>query len=836
MRIGLYFLILLINFILGQDEYEELISETVTEQYCNEVISNLTALLNEGYIYTDFIKAPIQPKGNESYYINKVDLINELEKIPKINRKYYDFIRDIYTIIRKTKDGHLLFIAQQSPSNNDLSRYCFLLPFVFNVVNNVDENGNINGTDLRIRMDLLSLENPDHENFVKYINKKIISINGIDPFQFIEEFAKNIKYPYCHSLQCNYIQALDDITSLSLSQYPLIKEELPNITIIFKGEEKEVKVNYMFYALKKKSKLHQFYLEKIKSNIKNNIPLPIFKEVVKEFQLKNELNYRKLQDDWDYIDKDESIKCKIDKKNEVNVLLQKTFGPRNYDDYENTMFKCLSEFYSNEYNIIIIEDRNGGGYSELCVPFTQYIRPKVLKTLSSSQKATELNYEYFIKGDENLNYDTCTPYSNKNELYRNKADIYKDGAKEVIHNRTKEYELYSIYSKKLMEEKRREYLATNKTKKPTEIIVFTDGFSFSCTSVFIKGLQVYGSAIIVGYNSIPNISKIDFDASQSNSAVERFVDSEYIENLSNLGFEVRITNMEQFDPNDKSEPKIPMEFRIYPVDIISNISSRYEDFYYERFIKEAKSIFDRYNAKNECNPDNELLYYETSECDSKINIEHGHGGYLCGKDGYWNKNNCTVAYCDVGYILNNEKNKCIEDPCEKIILNNITLNCEKEIEYEIEPNKAYIFTLDENNGKCSYTFYSELDNFFFTYNNQKVLKPVKNGTEFTGNNKIYTNFYLNTTENIKINIKAENEDEDEDEKEYNHNSLLNRKRKKNKLSTAGIILISIFGSLAAIGITLLVCILSQRANTTSKALTYPIDNEGTKNNIRYNMT
>ena len=478
MRIGLYFLILLINFILGQDEYEELISETVTEQYCNEVISNLTALLNEGYIYTDFIKAPIQPKGNESYNINKVDLINELEKIPKINRKYYDFIRDIYTIIRKTKDGHLLFIAQQSPSNNDLSRYCFLLPFVFNVVNNVDENGNINGTDLRIRMDLLSLENPDHENFVKYINKKIISINGIDPFQFIEEFAKNIKYPYCHSLQCNYIQALDDITSLSLSQYPLIKEELPNITIIFKGEEKEVKVNYMFYALKKKSKLHQFYLEKIKSNIKNNIPLPIFKEVVKEFQLKNELNYRKLQDyyeDWDYSDNDKNIKCKIDKTNEVNVLVQKTFYPSNFDDYEDTMFKCLSLFYSNEYNIIIIENRNGGGYSQLCFPFAQYIRPKVLNTVPSSQKATELVYEYFIKGDENLNYDTCTPFSNKNEFYRNTADIYKDG---VTHNRTKEYEFYSIYSKKLMEKKRREYLATNKTKKPTEIIVFTDGFFF----------------------------------------------------------------------------------------------------------------------------------------------------------------------------------------------------------------------------------------------------------------------------------------------------------------------------------------------------------------------
>ena len=138
MEIGLYFFIILINFILGQDKYEELISETVTEQYCNDVISNITAILNEVYIFIDFLKAPIQPKENESYHINKVDLINELENISKINRRFYDFIRDIYTIIRKTKDGHLGFLARISPSNKYLSRYVFLLPFIFEQANNFD--------------------------------------------------------------------------------------------------------------------------------------------------------------------------------------------------------------------------------------------------------------------------------------------------------------------------------------------------------------------------------------------------------------------------------------------------------------------------------------------------------------------------------------------------------------------------------------------------------------------------------------------------------------------------------------------------------------------------
>ena len=77
-----------------------------------------------------------------------------------------------------------------------------------------------------------------------------------------------------------------------------------------------------------------------------------------------------------------------------------------------------------------------------------------------------------------------------------------------------------------------------------------------------------------------------------------------------------------------------MEFKIYPVDIISNIYSKYENIYYKRFIKEAKSIIERYNEKKECNRDNSLLYYEINKWDSKNNIKQGHIRYLFDKDGY----------------------------------------------------------------------------------------------------------------------------------------------------------------------------------------------------------
>ena len=54
-------------------------------------------------------------------------------------------------------------------------------------------------------------------------------------------------------------------------------------------------------------------------------------------------------------------------------------------------------------------------------------------------------------------------------------------------------------------------------RKLTDIIIFTNGFSYSATSHFIKSTQLLDGAIIVGYEGNPQIES--FDSSQSPSAV-----------------------------------------------------------------------------------------------------------------------------------------------------------------------------------------------------------------------------------------------------------------------------------------------------------------------------
>ena len=797
-------LILLLGIIVVQSQNFDVFNQTVSEEYCNYVIGNMTALLKEGYIYLDFVKAPKQPDGKNDY-IPKVDLIEELTNINKTNRTFFDFYADIQNVLEKTRDGHFSITAN---GKKDINFYYYCLPFKVYVKEVFDETNKVNDTYLALQERINSCPNGYPEELLNKIKeldgKKILQINGMEPYEYLEEFGK--KGNVVHSSQCRYMYTSRYYFNyLPLRVFPYKKEDLTT-TVKFEGEEQEFTIDYQLVGTKFFSEeFKQYYIKEQKKYLKLNAPFPPLDEIELKFKIKKGLINEKLlkegNDIWELKSSDDSIKCRVDKENHFNVLLQTGFYPDDFDNYEDIMYKCFSKFYSNDYKIIIIESMNPGGYSELCIPFTQYVHPKILKPRIMGMKKSDLIYKTFFKNDENLNPETCFPYTEKDDILNGKKDIYSDGVDEVVHQRTKDIEIFSIYEKKIMEDKRREYLSTGKTKKPTEILVFTDGYSFSCASVFIRGLQVNGHGITVGYNARPDLDKIDFDASQSNSPVEVFDFSEYTQNLELLGFSPYITVMEEYDPNDEGEPKTPMEFKIYPVDEISDIYVGYNDQRYNRFINVAKTIFDKYNdlENGECNPDNKYLYYETSECNSKLKIDKAHGGYLCGTNGKWDRDKCIAAYCDSGYILNDERNECIKDPCEQIKLKQISLKEAINYTFTIEPNNTYIFTIEDVNS--SYAFYSEIENLFYFLNEGHILELSPNGTEFTYPKKIYVNYYVNITENTTISII------------YKGNEDGGNKNKGDKkgLSTVMLVLI-IVGSILVVALIFIVIVICVSKN------------------------
>ena len=198
-------------------------------------------------------------------------------------------------------------------------------------------------------------------------------------------------------------------------------------------------------------------------------------------------------------------------------------------------------------------------------------------------------------------------------------------------------------------------------RKPTEILVLTDGYSFSSCGLYIKYLQKMGGAIIAGFNGNP-YSKEIFDSSQSPSAVFiknllKLFNPDEIEALNSYNINLEIPGIQTFyDAEDKD---IPLEYEITPVDIRLDLYQDFSDETYDLFIEQCLEIFR--NIENKCYPN--LIKFDEN-CDKNFK-KYKHGGYKCNSDGTWS-NICVEAYCDIGYSFNKKEKRCLKDVCSSI--------------------------------------------------------------------------------------------------------------------------------------------------------------------------
>jgi hypothetical protein len=252
---------------------------------------------------------------------------------------------------------------------------------------------------------------------------------------------------------------------------------------------------------------------------------------------------------WDYKTPDENIlKCRVDEINELNVLVQGSFM-FDMNLAEEILTNCTTLFHSNNYPVVVIQNRNGGGYGQISIALAQILQVKILTRDYLSYKPLEFLREGYEQAPETfLNVDTCRPYPSFDDFLNGTVDEYKVGDEIIYHKKSKIIDLLDLNLRKYLEESRLQLNQTGKLKKPTEIMVFTDSFSYSATSVFIKALQDEGGAIIVGYNGNPKLGNEVFDASQSPAPVFDFSFTQEYENLKKLGIKVGgITFGEKFD-------------------------------------------------------------------------------------------------------------------------------------------------------------------------------------------------------------------------------------------------------------------------------------------------
>ena len=622
--------------------FEYLNNKKENESEIKEIIKYISETFNDSYAYNEIAKNPPQPDFDNNYH-KKVDIQLLLNEINTTNLSYYQLYKEIYNKISEFKDLHIniQFGNNIKPFWNDLYAIC-PIKFYIKRINNINK--------------IFCKLNKFHKYYEKNIrdviefnqNYSITSVNNKNPFDFISDFCGNIgktKNPhgsFTHKFNAHY--------GYNLGLYPLNLDDL-NLEIIYENKAK-TNIKYLIFSTNEISDLkaeNSQYL--IKNTINNDLNLnknQFEKNTKKLSKLLKEFNKSKNISERKYKHKKESIfwdhnfenifKCRIDEINHFNVYYIESFSSTNNSLYTEIFLKCVNLFDKNKYPIFVILNKNDGGYAnlpkfmlELISPYisiNKYIAKKVNDFMKNNKKMFEINDIIKIEYSENINGYLTEPIEDLTWI-----------DEEIIN-----------YKKKLK----------NK-RKPTDIIVFTDRYSFSAAATFIKYFQYYGGCIAVGYFGNPKENNIPFDIGQSSSSIF-YNETLYLQSPNSykkLNDKYNISLKMPGNQNffDDLNLNIPLEYNITPVDERVDIYRHFKDNNYDVFINEAIKIINEYKIK--CNANNKKLVLVTNECEGKFENKYTHGGYICGDDGLWT-DKCVPSYCDIGYAFNHKNKKCLK--------------------------------------------------------------------------------------------------------------------------------------------------------------------------------
>ena len=746
--------------------YFQYLLKEIDEKSSEYIIGNISSILQKFYIYKDIAKKPPQIKNLENYHHKPIDLIKSLSKISRKNRTYLGLYQDIHEILNTVRDGHLNILLNKIEDKVNLALTGFCSPFELYI-------------ETRDNVEIVKMKNYSNcinvfgnKNYLlKYLeqhsNIALKSINGTDPFDFIQNFGRYQTFKNRHA---QFTNNLDSIKESKIIVIPFDYSDLLDIEYEFENGD-IIKMDYTLVALRSLKDIDQkgfeeFYQSLI-YNQTNPYLIPNLFQAKTLFQQKKGLLFGETPKGikWDFETQDKYLKCRVDNVSHYNVFLQTSFSFKSIDDAINVMVNCSKLFYSNDYKIIGIENKNGGGIASLYEIWHQLLQQKTLDKTYRGLIRNKEAFDYFKKTGFFYGYsnvETCKYFGSLDEMGEDTDDYgtSEEFQEYIKHNRTKIYEFLDKTWRKRLEIIRKNNFNKTNLKNPTDILIYTDGYCFSACSGFIKAFQNTGGAIIVGFNGNPKIEGTnEFDGSQSSSSVTDFKSQEYYE-LEKLGYHVfGITYSESFDDSyrDTTKSPIPREYTIDLVDRRVPIYSQYSDDIYDLFIENARNIFNEFENENKCSKNNDKLVLDDKTC---ILEDHKKGGHPCGTDGKWNLTDCKAYYCELGYYYDQFQKKCILDVCtnrpnEKDIYTNDIANNETK-EYNIKNDEELVFHLE--NDSFYYFIEGNGENIFSTYyDNQKL----KNSTKFciVGYNhrnifdyEVNVNYFRTLKENAKIKL------------------------------------------------------------------------------------
>jgi hypothetical protein len=188
-------------------------------------VDSLSKTFNDTYAFNIISKNP----PNQNYY-KKVDIVKLIQEIETKNRSLYSFYQDLSNTFSLLGDSHIyLNLTKYLALYNEIS---FSQPLKL-YIKMYDNKPRFFGTPFH------------HKNFWQYfknyttvyntinknLNVPIYSINGMDPFDYINSFGSNynnLKSPYA-----TFVYKYMNHNNMSFYLYPLSIEDLTNFIVIY---------------------------------------------------------------------------------------------------------------------------------------------------------------------------------------------------------------------------------------------------------------------------------------------------------------------------------------------------------------------------------------------------------------------------------------------------------------------------------------------------------------------------------------------------------------------------------------------------------------------------
>jgi len=188
-------------------DYFQYLLKEIDEKSSEYIIGNISSILQKFYIYKDIAKKPPQIKNLENYHHKPIDLIKSLSKISRKNRTYLGLYQDIHEILTTVRDYHLNIILNKIEDKFDLELTGFCSPFEL-YIETRDNVEIVKMKSYSYCINFFSNKNYILKYLEQHSNIALKSINGTDPFDFIQNFGKYQTFKNRHA---QFIKNLDQL-------------------------------------------------------------------------------------------------------------------------------------------------------------------------------------------------------------------------------------------------------------------------------------------------------------------------------------------------------------------------------------------------------------------------------------------------------------------------------------------------------------------------------------------------------------------------------------------------------------------------------------------------